>query len=207
VGSIPEPWTGHIRPGHRLAARVRGRRNRTLRGIAITGPTGVGKTTIQRRLVRDHGLWTPGVLTTRSVASHEIGVSHIDYPAFERAVPMGSIVFPHYFAGAWYGWTYDDLEQLRHGDGLAVVNVRPYTALVLSAGIFGLEPVWLFAEPYTLAERRRRRNEPRDVEESARIRQAADEEEERYAPLIRNHVLSTDTAVLELLRLIGARDD
>lgn len=174
-----------------------------MRGLAITGPTGAGKTTIQRHLVDDHGFWTPSNLTTRSVAEHEVGVEHVEEANFNRGVIDNKIVIPFQFGGAWYGWSSPDYSRLlRQDSNAAVVNVRPYTALVLSATIPDLLPVWLFAEPELMAERRTRRGESRDLDELRARREALDELDLEYVRLFKHQVPSNHETATTLLRLM-----
>jgi guanylate kinase len=154
-----------------------------VQGVLLSGSTGVGKTTLQDRLVSEHGAWTPRTYTTRQVAPHESGVEQLTADEFGERVRSLAIVLPHHFGGAWYGWPAEDLDRLRAPGRLAALNVRPYTALALAALIPDLLPVWLHEAAEVLSRRRAARAELRDTDELASLRLKADQDDIVYAAL------------------------
>lgn len=174
-----------------------------MRGLILTGPLGVGKSTAQRLLMRDHAFWTPETITTRSVDNDETGMRACDRDAFVSAVRRGELVLPTHFASEWYAWSREDVSKLRCADGLAVLNVRPYTALTLAGMLPELIAVWLWAPADVLAARRQDRRLGRDVDETIRrIREAADEEDRIYEPLLVRRAEANAVVVSSLLAVL-----
>lgn len=134
-----------------------------MRGLLLTGPTGVGKSTAQAELHERHGFWVPRTCTTRRVESHESDLLHYSQPEFLDAVRAGKVALPASFGGKWYGWLAGDLHALQHGSGRAVLNVRPYPALILQALLEGFIAVWLTVDDDELSRRRAERFAARDT--------------------------------------------
>jgi len=124
-----------------------------VRGLLLTGPTGVGKSTAQAELHERHGFWMPRTCTTRRVESHESDLLHYSQPEFLDAVRAGKVALPASFGGKWYGWLAGDLHALQHGSGRAVLNVRPYPALILQALLEDFIAVWLTVDDDELSRR------------------------------------------------------
>jgi guanylate kinase len=175
-----------------------------MRGLILTGALGVGKTTAQDTLVRLHGFWTPTTMTTRSVSSDEAYALGVGLEEFTAGVRDRRFVLPAKFGTNWYGWSAEDFHRLRNDRAArAVVNVRPYTALLLSALIEDMLPVWIWLTPEELALRLAQRAAVRDVEPailSERRRQ--DEEDRTYETLFEHRVRSDENMPQSLLRLI-----
>jgi guanylate kinase len=171
-----------------------------MRGLVLTGPTGVGKSTAQRRLHDEHGFWTPRTCTTRAVTSAELDLLHVPEPDFLQSVRAGRIVFPATFGSAWYGWTQKDFSFMTTADGRAVLNVRPYTALVLQATLNSFVPVWLTINDEELARRRAGRHELRDTDLNLRTRrETQDREDLVYRPCFSHVCVADDTLIASLL--------
>ncbi len=173
-----------------------------MHGFAITGGLGAGKTTVQRRLVSEFDFWTPRTLTTRSTEASETELEQISHGRFLRLAGSGDIVLPCYFGGIWYGWLRADIERLREGDGRAVLNVRPYTALLLGTLVSGVLPVWLLATNEEMTSRRRRRGELRDLAGMEERRAERDAEDSAYRELFRYRVRASPSVYDELLSLL-----
>jgi hypothetical protein len=119
-----------------------------------------------------------------------------------QLVRTGGIVFPAAFGTAWYGWKEEDFAFMRAADGRAVLNVRPYTALVLQATLDGFVPVWLTMNDEELARRRGRRQELRDTDLSLRARrEIQDREDLVYEPCFTHVCVADDTLIDSLLAL------
>lgn len=173
-----------------------------MRGLMLTGPTGVGKSTAQRRLRDKHGFWAPRTCTTRVVDAAELDLLHVPEPDFLQSVRTGSIVFPAAFGSAWYGWKQEDFTLMRTADGRAVLNVRPYTALVLHATLDSFVPVWLTTNDEELARRRSSRQELRDIDLDLRMRrEIQDREDLVYRPCFTHVCMADDTLINSLLAL------
>lgn len=174
-----------------------------MQGFAITGGLGAGKSTVQRRLAAEYGFWIPTTVTTRSVGSAEDELTAATSDEFSDQVRLGEVVFPHLFASHWYGWRVEDLERILRGPGLCVLNVRPYTALVVSALNPSVIPVWLAATPAVRALRLADRAEQRDGVGWGDERAQRDSQDSAYEPLFRHRISSATDPIPELLSLIA----
>jgi hypothetical protein len=176
-----------------------------MRGLILTGALGSGKTTAQLTLVREHGFWTPTTVTTRVVAEHEQFLTRVALEDLISGAVQKKYVLPFRFGQHWYAWPTQDFERLLdNAPGRAVVNVRPYTALLLSAFAFDLIPVWLWTDDQSLRQRLEQRSATRDVDsELSLIRQSQDQEDTRYEAFFLHRLHSDDTVIRSLLRLVG----
>jgi guanylate kinase len=134
-----------------------------MNGVILTGPLGVGKSSLQANLVDNLGFWCPQTITTRTVSCSERWYAHVDAQEFLKNAREGKYVCPYYFAGQWYAWVAEDVFRLQVDAKWAVINVRPYTALLLGSLVRSLKPVWLWLEPEELRARLRARNATRDI--------------------------------------------
>lgn len=175
-----------------------------VRALLITGPTGVGKSTAQEILRREHGFWVPRTCTTRPVEVHETDVVHFDESDFLAAVRGREVLLPAAFGSNWYGWFTADLQLLLTQPGRAAVNVRPYTALVLHALLPDSIAVWLTLDDDALAERRGARGQERDVDAVLRERRhAQDLEDNVYQPCFAHVIRADDSLLPALLELVA----
>lgn len=173
-------------------------------GLILTGPLGVGKTITQRRLVAEFGFWTPATYTTRQVEQHDVGFVHVSVEDFESGVADGRYVMPAWFGGAWYGWLTADLHRISNPtSGNVVLNVRPYTALLLAAFVPSLIPVWLWTDADELTRRRPGRGAVRDTDQTAHEREAQDVEDQAYGSLFRIKVKVDESVIPSLLELLA----
>lgn len=174
-----------------------------MHGLLLTGPTGVGKSTAQTVLREQHGFWTPRTCTTRVVEPNESDLLHFSEPEFVAAVRAGDVVLPASFGDEWYGWLRVELTALQHDAGRAVLNVRPYAALMLQALLSGFVAVWLTVDSTELARRRSARLAARDTDHLLRQRrQAQDEEDLIYEPCFANIRIADGALVASLLDLV-----
>lgn len=174
-----------------------------MRGLLLTGPTGVGKSTAQTVLREQHGFWTPRTCTTRVVEPNEPEFLHFSEAEFLTAVRAGDVVLPASFGAEWYGWLRVDLTALQHRAGRAALNVRPYPALMLQALLSGFVAVWLTVDGAELTRRRARRRAARDTDQVLRQRrQAQDEEDLIYKPCFAHVRMADDLLVENLLDLV-----
>jgi len=175
-----------------------------MRGLILTGALGAGKTTAQDILVRQHGFWTPVTVTTRETSKVEAYVAHVALDDFIAGVIDKKYVLPAKFGTEWYAWTAADFSRLLHDHAApSVVNVRPYTALLLASLVSTLLPVWLWIDPDELARRISTRGAARDLESSARKERARqDMEDKAYEVLFRFRLRSDEHLVNSLLNLL-----
>lgn len=174
-----------------------------MRGLLLTGPTGVGKSTAQLVLHQQYGFWTPRTCTTRQVEAHESDFLHHSELDFLKAVRDSSIVLPASFGGEWYGWPAQDLHTLQHGSGRAVLNVRPYPALILQALLEDFTAVWLTVDDEELNRRRAGRLAVRDTNLQLRKeRQTQDEADLVYRSCFGHVCTADDALVANLLALV-----
>jgi hypothetical protein len=174
------------------------------RGLILTGALGAGKTTAQDILVREHGFWTPTTVTTRSVASDERYVVEVGVTDFTAGVIQRRYILPAKFGAHWYAWSASDFTHvLEDRLSRAVVNVRPYTALLLSALIADMLPVWIWVDRDELSRRISHRGAARDAKpETSAERKRQDEEDRTYETLFHHKVQSDENLVGSLLRLL-----
>lgn len=154
-------------------------------------------------LCEHHGFWVPRTCTTRVVESHETDLLHFSSPDFLDSVRIYKVVLPAWFGGEWYGWLAEDLQKLQQDTGSAVLNVRPYPALILQALLKDFVGVWLTLDDGELSRRRAERLAPRDTDIQWRMnRQRQDDIDLIYKPCFA-HVLEADDGLLaNLLKLI-----
>jgi guanylate kinase len=178
-----------------------------VRGLIITGALGAGKTTAQDALVHRHGFWTPVTITTRPVDVNEQYARYVSLEAFRDGVVEHKYVLPAKFGGQWYAWSALDFTRLTEDRASRiVVNVRPYTALLLSALIRDMLPVWLWVEPDELVRRVSQRSAKRDVDPYIGVqREHQDTEDKAYEMFFQYRVRSDENMLPSLLRLMESR--
>lgn len=172
------------------------------KGLALAGALGVGKSYLQRELVTKHGFWTPRTITTRKVDKGEPQLQQVSPEQFKESVRAKRSVIPIAFAGTWYAWLCEDFKYFRATEGrMAILNVRPYTALLLSAMVEQMVPVWLWLPPEHLEERRASRGADRDHGRLGQARETQDQAELDFQGFFPNRVVAGIDAVSELLRI------
>ena len=174
------------------------------RNIVLTGRLGVGKSTLQARLVTDFGFWTPTTVTTRPIESTDPGMRGIPLADFIADTRAGRLLLPAAFGGYWYAWARADIERLAHSEVPAVLNVRPYTALVLHALLPRTLAVWLWVDDAELERRTSDRHAARD---SADARRKQDEIDQQYEDLFAIRVCADDQAVTSILAVSEGSDE
>lgn len=88
---------------------------------------------------------------------------------------------------------------MRTADGRAVLNVRPYTALVLQATLDSFVPVWLTMNDEELARRRGGRHELRDTDLNLRARREIQDREDLVYKSCFAHVCAADDTLIDSL--------
>ena len=148
------------------------------------------------------GFWVPPTYTTRGVERDDLDLIHVEQEAFLSDAKAGQIVLPASFGGVWYGWHKRDLDTMRDGDGRAVLNVRPYTALILEALLDGFVGVWLTIDDAELSVRRTVRGATRDTDAISRsLRDERDREDSVYQQCFENVLVAEDGLIQKLLEL------
>jgi guanylate kinase len=174
-----------------------------MRGLLLTGPTGVGKSTAQAVLREQHGFWVPRTCTTRTPEAGEPDLLHFPADRFLEAVRSGEIVLPASFGQEWYGWLTTDLNVLRQNDGRAVLNVRPYAALMLQALLPDFVAVWLTVDDQELSRRRSTRLAARDSDGALRQRRVTQDNDDLvYRPCFAHVYMADARLISNLLALI-----
>lgn len=173
-------------------------------GVIISGLTGSGKSTAQRALLRS-GCWSPTLVTSRQVDGVETDlIRHLPHADLARDVLRGELAAPIIFAGDLYAWSKPDFLRLRSDPRGAVLTVRPYTALLLSAAIVGVMAVWLDVDENERQRRLVTRGASRDQDSAAATRRLAqDSEDALYRNLFELRVPSDSTTVDRITRLLS----
>ena len=171
-------------------------------GLALSGRLAAGKSSAQRILVESHGFWSPTTITTRRLDPGEDGVSSVPTRDFVDGVGDGRYALPVCFAGNWYAWSSPDVSRLLHHSTDVALNLRPYTALALSALVPDLLPVWLRVREDELIQRRARRGSNRDRDPKlGDLRSEQDRVDAVYEPLFRIRVESNARVIPALLAI------
>lgn len=175
------------------------------RGLILSGLTGVGKSTLQSRLLNE-GCWAPHLLTSRGIDQTDDDlIEQISYNNFVQKVRSNEIVAPLIFAGNAYGWTRSDFNRLLKQPAGAIISARPYTAMLIAAAIPGLIPVWLDLPERKRGERIAKRGAVRDHDpELATRRLASDADDIRYRDFFPAITISDVNTFAKLARLIEA---
>lgn len=174
-----------------------------MRGLVLTGPTGVGKSTAQAVLHEHHGFWVPRTCTTRQAEVDESDLLRYSQSEFLEAVRTGKVVLPASFGGEWYGWLEEDLRALQQDDGRAVLNVRPYAALMLQGLLKNIIAVWLTLDDDELSRRRSGRFAARDINRRSRERRKTQDDSDLIYRHCFAHVRTADdTLIASLLELV-----
>ncbi|VFM95132.1 MAG: guanylate kinase [Candidatus Kentron sp. G] len=155
-----------------------------VRIIALTGPSGIGKTTISRLLAAavPDGVGIPPILTTRAPKRHDGGeYRYVSAERFRELEESGVLAahtrLPPRREMRWYGYHREDLEAIRR-EGKIPVVITERRLLQGFVAYYGREPVFSCGllppgtdKPAMLAELLTRlRARGRDSEESIRAR-------------------------------------
>jgi guanylate kinase len=174
-----------------------------MRGLILSGPTAVGKSTAQATLREQHGFWAPRTCTTRQIEIHEPDLIQYSHDNFLGAVRACNIVLPTSFGGEWYGWLASDLKMLKHDPGRAVLNVRPYPALLLQGLLENFRAIWLTLDDAELARRRSGRSASRDIDpDLQQRRRAQDQSDSVYRECFSHVCIADEMLVVNLLGLV-----
>lgn len=170
--------------------------------VALTAPSGAGKTTISRRLTEIFPETSFSVsATTRAPRSKErdgIDYFFLSDDAFRRRVEAGDFIEFETYNGHLYGTLRSEIERIG-AIGIALLDIDVRGALNVKR-LYGDEAFTLFIEPPSLAALAERlRNRKTDDDEVVRKRLERAEVEMTYAPKFDAIVVNDDleTAVSE----------
>lgn len=166
--------------------------------VILSGATGVGKTTVQRALVKRLQARTLTTYTTREVEDHETEMVSVLRDDIIGGVKKTQLVAPASFGKHLYAWSKSELKQAQAAETHFILNVRPYTALLLWPFLPNSVPILLDAPMEVIIERRAARGEQRDKSgEHLEDRVRRDLEElEAYRELF-PHIMTTEGEVVE----------
>jgi len=177
--------------------------------VALTAPSGAGKTTIARRLTQALPETRFSVsATTRAPRSGERdGVDYffLTEDAFRRRVEEGDFVEFESYAGHLYGTLRSEIERIA-AEGVALLDIDVRGALNVKR-LYGDEALTLFIKPPSLAVLAERlRNRRTESEEALATRLDRAEMEMAYAPDFDAVVVNDDleTAVAETVERVRA---
>lgn len=177
--------------------------------LVISGPSGVGKTTIAKRL-KAAGI--PRVMTTTTRAPRGAEKDGLEYrflsrTVFEAEIAQGSFLEWAEIDGNLYGTPKERIEQELASRKVVLVDIDTQGAATLRK--MGLEAMYVFIAPPDMAELRKRL-EGRKTEkpDAVKMRLARAEREMAQKDLYDAVVVNTtvERAVDEILALARARD-
>jgi guanylate kinase len=177
--------------------------------VALTAPSGAGKTTIARRLTQALPETRFSIsATTRAPRSGER--DSVDYfflteDAFRRRVEEGDFIEFESYAGHLYGTLRSEIERIA-AEGVALLDIDVRGALNVKR-LYGDEALTLFIKPPSLAVLAERlRNRRTESEEALATRLDRAEMEMAYAPDFDAVVVNDDleTAVAETVERVRA---
>ncbi len=125
--------------------------------IVISGPSGVGKTTIAQELARDARICVGVTTTTREPREDEVDGTHYHFLSraeFEKKIASGELLEYAAILGNYYGSLREPMERAI-AEGLCyVLNIDVQGARTLREK--GLEATFVFVVPPSMEELRRR---------------------------------------------------
>lgn len=170
--------------------------------VALTAPSGAGKTTIARRLTEavPQTRFSVSATTRAPRARERDGVDYffLSEPEFRRRVEAGDFIEFETYAGHLYGTLRSELERVA-AEGVALLDIDVRGALNVKR-LYGADALTLFIQPPSLAALAERlRNRKTESEETLRARLERAEQEMMYAPDFDAIVVNDDleTAVAE----------
>lgn len=177
--------------------------------VALTAPSGAGKTTIARRLTQALPETRFSIsATTRAPRSGERdGVDYffLSEDEFRRRVEAGDFIEFESYAGHLYGTLRSEIERIA-AEGVALLDIDVRGALNVKR-LYGDEALTLFIKPPSLAVLAERlRNRRTESEDALALRLERAEMEMAYAPDFDAVVVNDDleTAVAETVERVRA---
>ena len=177
--------------------------------LVLSGPSGVGKTTIARRLRETPGILRVMTATTRGRRPQEVDgrdYRFLTREAFQAAIARGEFLEHAEIDGNLYGTPKAEIEARVAEGRLVMVDIDPQGARAVRS--LGLPTFQVFIAPPDMAELRRRL-EGRASESPEALKQRlerADREmgqKDAYDAVVVNHTV--DGAVAEILGLLRSR--
>ena len=170
--------------------------------VALTAPSGAGKTTIARRLTQmvPETRFSVSATTRAPRTLERDGVDYffLTEPEFRRRIENGDFIEFESYAGHLYGTLRSELERVA-AEGVALLDIDVRGALNVKR-LYGDDALTLFIQPPSLAALAERlKNRKTESEEVLRTRLERAELEMTYAPEFDAIVVNDDleTAVAE----------
>lgn len=177
--------------------------------LVLSGPSGVGKTTIARRLRETPGILRVMTTTTRARRPQEVDgrdYRFLTREAFEAEIARGAFLEHAVIDGNLYGTPKAEIEARVAEGRLVMLDIDPQGARAVRT--LGLPSFMVFVAPPDMAELKRRLEERKsESAESLRLRlERADREmgqKDLYDAVVVNRTV--DGAVSEILGLLRSR--
>lgn len=140
--------------------------------IVLSGPSGVGKGTIRKKVFKDESLnlaYSISMTTRQPRNMEQDGVDYffVDIPTFEKMIEEDKFLEYTYFVGNYYGTPLDYVEKLRNEGKNVFLEIEIEGAKKVLSKCQGDDVVSIFLVPPSLEELERRirgrKSEPDDI--------------------------------------------
>jgi guanylate kinase len=162
--------------------------------VVLSGPSGVGKGTVLRRVLERHEDAIPSVsVTTRAPRPGEIDGVHyhfVDDAEFEALVASDALLEWAPYAGAWYGTPRQPVAEARAAGHDVLLEIEVQGALQVRAA--GPDAILIFLTPPSLEELERRLRDRGTEDDDAVAARLATAREELGAQVGFDHVVEND---------------
>lgn len=140
--------------------------------IVLSGPSGVGKGTIRKKVFKDESLnlaYSISMTTRQPRNMEKDGVDYffVDIPTFEKMIEEDKFLEYTYFVGNYYGTPLDYVEKLRNEGKNVFLEIEIEGAKKVLSKCQGDDVISIFLVPPSLEELERRirgrKSEPDDI--------------------------------------------
>lgn len=176
--------------------------------IILTGPSGVGKTTVAKKLLEDSS-WVKAVTTTsrspRRGESEEREYYFVTRRSFEKLISQNELFEWQQYNGEYYGSTFTEIEKGLNSGKKVILAIEIKGALELKKRFPGAMVIFLDASLEELEERLRKRGDLSEEELRARLKIAARELEQKkqFEHVIPNRTSKLKEAVEKIRELVS----